>query len=122
MRATTRPRHSLIAALSFVVLLPGLALAQADQGTQQPVVPAPQVTPAAEPVPVRIGGDPVIFIPVGLGGFSAEQRVANIEETLARVMNDLMRALKAARQTFAFFLLYRSSMPCVIFFILIIVT
>jgi small-conductance mechanosensitive channel len=88
VRATTRTRHSLIAALSFVVLLPGLALAQADQGTQQPVVLAPQVTPAAEPVPVRIGGDPVIFIPVGLGGFSAEQRAASIEETLARVMND----------------------------------
>jgi len=80
--------HGLIAALAVVVLLPAQARAQADQGAPPPTTAAAQVVPAAEPAPVRIGGEPVIFIPVGLGGFTAGQRAAGIENTLAEVIAD----------------------------------
>ncbi len=88
MHAERRILRSLVAALALAILLPGLALAHADQDVQQPAAPPPQVTPAREPVPVRIGRDTVIFIPVGLGGFTAEQRAAGIEETLSQVIAD----------------------------------
>jgi small-conductance mechanosensitive channel len=85
--ALRRRIHTLIAALALVVLLPGSAVAQADQGAQVPATSPVSLAPT-QPVPVRIGGEPAIFIPVGLGGFTAGQRAASIENTLAQVIAD----------------------------------
>ncbi len=80
--------QTLIAALAIVLMLPGAAAAQTDQTAPPPATSPVPLAPAAQPAPVRIGGDTVIFIPVGLGGFTAEQRAARIEGVLAQVIDD----------------------------------
>jgi len=79
--------HKAIAALALAALLTGTARAQ-EQAAPPPTTAPPQVVPATEPAPVRIGGTPVIFIPVGLGGFTAQQRAERIQATLAAVIDD----------------------------------
>ena len=89
-----RLRRSLIGvALLTLLALPATAVGQVTQSPAQAQAPDPEAEPArAEPV--LLGGEPVVWISVGVGPYSAAYRAERISRRLEEVVHD--RALADA--------------------------
>jgi small-conductance mechanosensitive channel len=84
-------RSTLIAAALAVFLVPGAILAQSAPGAgstaQTPAAPDPEAAPPP-PAPVLVGGEPVIWITIGAGPYTAQYRADRIAQRLDEVVHD----------------------------------
>ena len=84
-------RRALFAAALVVFTLPAAVLAQVAPGAAPTVQSAPASDPEAEPAqpaPVLVGGEPVIWITTGAGPYSAQYRADRIAQRLQEVVRD----------------------------------